>query len=93
MYLKEVKAHPLKVKIICTIPQYLLPPIFVLLLIISNKVFHVSISHLQVDITMGNSNFHRIILLSLQVSGAETLNVVIHEKCLRFNGMLLLIIV
>ena len=76
MYLKEVKAHPLKVKIIHTIPHYLLHPIFVLLLIISNNVFHVLISHLQVDITMGSSNSHRIILLNPQVSGAETFNVV-----------------
>jgi hypothetical protein len=44
MYWKEVKEHPLKVKIIHNIPHYLLPPIFVLLLIISNDVFHASIS-------------------------------------------------
>jgi len=41
MFLKEVKAHPLKA-----------------------------------DITTGNLNFHQIILLNLQASGAETFNVV-----------------
>lgn len=64
-----------KVKIIHTRLHYLLISIFVLLPNLY-QCFSCFNFPLQVDIIMGSSNFHQIILLNLRVSGVETFSAV-----------------